>query len=81
MQNENTVFTLADAQLDTEYYISEVSTNDKELESFLFTLGCYPGEKATVLSRLSQNYIVTIKDARYSIDKELAKAIVLKPEE
>ena len=45
------------------------------MESFLFSLGCYSGEKITVVDRKRNNLVVSIKDARYNIDKELADAI------
>lgn len=60
-----------------KYQINNISTNNKELEKFLFTLGCYPGESITIISKLKENIIVSIKDARYSIDKDLAEAIII----
>lgn len=66
---------LAKAQIGREYIIKEVKTNDEELKNFLFTLGCYEGETVTVLSVLSETYAISVKDARYSIDKDLAEAI------
>ena len=45
------------------------------MESFLFSLGCYSGENITVVDRKRNNLVVSIKDARYNIDKELAEAI------
>lgn len=71
------VTNLANAQINREYMIKEVKTNDEELESFLFTLGCYQGETVTVLSVLAENYVISVKDARYSIDKDLAEAIIV----
>ncbi len=47
------------------------------MKDFLFTLGCYEGEEITVISILSDNYIIHVKGARYSIDKELARAILI----
>ena len=60
-----------------EYVINKVETNDKELNSFLFSLGCYSGEPITVISRRRGGCIVAIKDGRYSIDNQLAAAISL----
>lgn len=71
------VTNLANAQIDTEYIIKEVRTDDEELGHFLFTLGCYEGETVTVISVLSENYVISVKDARYSIDKDLAEAIIV----
>jgi Fe2+ transport system protein FeoA len=69
------VMSLAKAQIGKEYIIKEVKNNDEELKNFLFTLGCYEGETVTVLSVLSETYAISVKDARYSIDKDLAEAI------
>lgn len=57
------------------YTIKSVRTDDEEMKDFLFTLGCYEGESVTVISELAGNYVIAVKDARYSIDKELAEAI------
>lgn len=69
------MMTLNEAQLGKEYVISDVDTQgDDEIESFLFSLGCYSGEKITVVDK-KRNLVVSIKDARYNIDPELAEAI------
>ena len=69
---------LSVAVLGKEYEIEEVVTSDEELNSFLFSLGCYAGEKITVISRKKHNCVVVIKDARYNIDSRLAQAIRVK---
>ena len=67
--------TLNDAVLGQEYTIKNVDTKgDEEMESFLFSLGCYSGESITVVDK-RRNLVVSIKDARYNIDQELAAAI------
>lgn len=66
---------LAEAREGREYIIKDIRTNDDEIDSFLFTLGCYEGEPITVISHLRGGCIVSIKDGRYSIDKQLARAI------
>lgn len=71
------VTNLSKAQKNREYIIKEVKTQDKELKDFLFTLGCYEGETVTVLSILGENYVISVKDARYSIDKDLAQAVIV----
>lgn len=71
------VTNLSNAQVNREYIIKEIKTNDEELKDFLFTLGCYEGELVTVISVLSENYIISVKDARYSIDKDIAEAIMV----
>ena len=68
---------LLSAEAGREYIIKDVVTEDDELNSFLFSLGCYSGEKITVISHLKSICIVSIKNARYSIDKELAKVILI----
>ena len=69
--------TLNDAELGKEYIIKDVNTHgDDEMESFLFSLGCYSGEPITVVDK-KRNLVVSIKDARYNIDPELATAILI----
>ena len=69
--------TLRDASENQSYTIRAVATDDAELESFLFSLGCYSGEPITVISHLSGGCIVSIKDGRYNIDRPLAEAIII----
>ena len=69
--------TLREAEEGREYIIQQINTDDEELNSFLFSLGCYTGEPITVVSRKKSNCVVSIKDGRYSIDKYLADAIVV----
>ncbi len=66
---------LNDANVGEEYLIKDVVTDDEELNAFLFSLGCYSGEPITIVSRKKKNLVVSIKDARYNIDSELARAI------
>ena len=61
-----------------EYLVSRIETDDDDLDSFLFSLGCYGGEPITVISRRKSGCVVSIKDGRYSIDKALAEAISVK---
>ena len=60
-----------------EYIIRDIETRDSELDAFLFSLGCYSGEPITVVSHLRGSCVVSIKDGRYSIDRQLAQAIVV----
>lgn len=69
--------TLLDAELEEEYIIKEILTDDEEMDAFLFTLGCYSGEPITVVSRMKGGCVVSIKDGRYNIDNLLAEAIVI----
>ena len=66
---------LTEAKVGDEYIIKEILTDDEELTSFLFSLGCYSGEPITVVSHLKGGCVVSIKDGRYNIDTDLAKAI------
>ena len=68
---------LKDAIEGKEYIIQGIETDDDELNSFLFSLGCYSGETITVISHLKGGCIVSIKDGRYNIDNELAEAIII----
>jgi len=43
----------------------------------LFSLGCYTGEKITVIRHLKGGCVVAIKDGRYNIDNQLAEAIII----
>ena len=69
--------TLVEANIGEEYIIKNIATDDEELNSFLFSLGCYSGEPITVVSRKKRNCTVSIKDARYNIDNDLAAAITI----
>ncbi len=68
---------LLDAQEGKEYTIKQIDTDDEELNAFLFSLGCYSGEPITVISHLKGGCVVSIKDGRYNIDKQLASAIMI----
>ena len=69
--------TLKDAVEGKEYIIRHIETDDEELNSFLFSLGCYAGEGITVVARRRGGCTVSIKDGRYNIDSQLAEAIVI----
>jgi len=60
-----------------EYIIQSIETDDEDLNAFLFSLGCYSGEPVTVVSRRRGSCVLSIKDGRYSIDEQLAAAIVV----
>ena len=68
---------LNNAKIGTEYKITDIDTGgDEEMESVLFSLGCYSGENITVVDK-KRNLVVSIKDARYNIDPELASTIYI----
>lgn len=69
--------TLKDAIEGQEYIIRRIKTDDEELDAFLFSLGCYSGEPITVVARRKGSCTVSIKDARYNIDNQLAEAIIV----
>ena len=68
---------LTNAEEGKEYIINSIETNDEELDAFLFSLGCYSGEPITVISHIKGGCIVSIKDGRYTIDTQLAEAIII----
>ena len=68
---------LTQAQEGKEHIIRDIVTGDEELDAFLFSLGCYSGEPITVISRRKGSCVVSIKDGRYSIDDQLAAAILI----
>ena len=68
---------LSVAEVGKEYIIERIETDDEELDSFLFSLGCYSGEPITVVSRRKGSCTVSIKDGRYNIDDQLASAIIV----
>lgn len=69
--------TLAEAELAREYFIKEIHSKDDELVKFLFSLGCYKGEPITVITAGKNNFVLAIKDSRYNVDIDLAKAIII----
>ena len=68
---------LLKAEEGKEYIVKAIDTDDEEMDSFLFSLGCYSGEPITVISHIRGGCVVTIKDARYNIDRQLAEAIIV----
>ena len=72
---------LNEVNLEEEYIVKEVVTEDEELDEFLFSLGCYSGEPITVIARKKRGCVVAIKDGRYNIDNQLAEAILVEQPE
>ena len=66
---------LSEAKVGEEYIVKDIVTDDEEFKSFLFSLGCYSGEPITVISHIKGGCVVSIKDGRYNMDTDLAKAI------
>lgn len=69
--------TLKQAEEGKEYIINRIDTDDEELNAFLFSLGCYSGESISVIAHRKGGCTVSIKDARYNIDTQLAEAIII----
>jgi len=65
------------AQVGKEYIVRGIETDDRELDAFLFSLGCYSGEPITVVSRRRKTCVIAVKDGRYCIDDQLASAILI----
>lgn len=65
---------LTKAKIGQALIIKEVRGKEK-ISKFLFSLGCYEGEKITVISKLAGNYVINVKDSRYAIDESMAKSI------
>ena len=74
---EGSYMNLTKAQAGKEYIISDIVTDDEDLNAFLFTLGCYSGEPITVIAKRRGGYTVSIKNGRYNIDSDLAAAILI----
>lgn len=68
---------LRSAEEGKEYIVQRIETDDEDLNAFLFSLGCYSGEPITVVSHRKSSCVVSIKDGRYNIDKDLAEAIII----
>lgn len=71
------MMSLHEAVEEKEYTVKEIMTDDDELNEFLFSLGCYSGERITVIARKKNSCTIVIKDGRYNIDADLAKAIAI----
>ncbi len=75
-KNNKSIITLDKAKKNTPYIISEIKSDEKTKE-FLFTLGCFENEEIALISKLSNNFVVNIRDSRFAIDDNIAKSIVL----
>ncbi len=69
------IMNLLSVQEGKEYVIDRIDTDDEELDAFLFSLGCYSGEPVTVVTRQRSTCVMSVKDGRYCIDRQLAQAI------
>lgn len=69
--------TLREAVPGEEYIVRKIVTEDEDMDAFLFSLGCYVGEPITVISHKRGGCVISVKDGRYSIDYQLADAIII----
>jgi ferrous iron transport protein A len=69
--------TLMDAEPGQTYIIREINTDDDEMNSFLFRLGCYQGEPITLISKKKKSCVAVIKDGRYNLDQLLSEAVII----
>jgi ferrous iron transport protein A len=67
---------LTDAKIGQTVKVKRIEGQEK-VKNFLVSLGCFAGEPITLISILSGNYIVNIKDSRYAIEKKIAKSILV----
>lgn len=66
---------LLEAEEGKRYIVKAILTDDEEINTFLFSLGCYSVESITVISHLKGGCVVSFKDGCYNIDADLTKAI------
>ena len=67
--------TIWQAEIGKEYKVVEIKTSDEELNSFLFSLGCYAGEGIDVEyngENILQKLIRTISDFFETLIHEIA---------
>jgi len=65
---------LSKGKIGKTFNVLDVGGKEKT-KKFLFSLGCYEGEKITLISILAGNYVINIKDSRFAIDEGMAKQI------
>jgi len=67
---------LTKAKKRTPYLIGDILGNS-ETNRFFYNIGAASGEIITVISDVSGNYVVKIKDGRFGIDKRFAEKIMV----
>ncbi len=68
---------LTEAKVGQTLIITDLDTQEEEMNDFLLRLGFYPGERITLINKNKHMCTVVIKNSRYSIDSELARSIVV----
>ena len=69
---------LSNGKQGTRYRVLEIN-GTSETNRFLNNIGLHVGDTITIISKLSSNFIVNIKDSRFGIDEGIAKLIVVEP--
>lgn len=72
------VVNLVDAESGRTYVIDHIDTDDPDMDAFLVRLGAYSGESIKIVSKRRKTCIVVIKNSRYSIDRQLAQAVIVR---
>ncbi len=67
---------LSMAKEDEEFLIKKISGNE-EVRRFLENLGFVAGTKVSIVSKISGNVIVQVKDSRVAISREMAQKIIV----
>lgn len=70
--------TLLEGNPSERYEVLGIHAQDEELERFLFSLGCYPGETVTLVSKSKDSMVLAIRDGRYTVDAMLGNVIEVK---
>ena len=68
---------LNDAEIGVPYTIRDIKTDDVELDAFLRRIGCYSGQSVVVVSRNRRSCVASILNNRYSLDANIASAIIV----
>lgn len=77
-QNRNRPFLdVSTAPLKRKLMIHSIESDDADMVQFLFTLGCSSNQYLTIISDIGHHFIIEIHGARYSIDRALAKCILV----
>ncbi|ONI40840.1 iron transporter FeoA [Candidatus Epulonipiscium fishelsonii] len=68
--------TLFEGKANNTYIIKEIKGTEK-VQNFLLTLGCYEDEDISIISKIADNVVVNVKNARYVLDEEILKNIIV----
>ena len=64
------------AKIGEKNFVKRIGGKD-QTRHFLENLGFYEGSEVTVISQLNGNVIVSVKDSRVAISKEMANIIMV----